>query len=283
MSEQKRRKWTASEKLRIVLTCMQPGVEVAGGVSSGGDQPDDVLHLEEEALGLGGADLRREAEEAGRRAGAGGSGDVPDEGRDRRDHGGEPGAKKNAFGLEDHGKMPPELQQRVHEEVKLTKKRSGWPVGKTLSALGVTRTTYYRWLREEAWAKARPAEPPKPVQPYEALPEEKAAVREYALSASGASAPGVDLADGGRGRGVLGSEHSVPDIAGSEAGLSLEKEEQASPGGGREGDEAEPDLGDGHQVRVGRRAGLLPGLLPGRVQPLHRASRAFVGHGWGRR
>jgi putative transposase len=77
--------------------------------------------------------------------------------------------------------MPPELQQRVHEEVKLTKRRSGWPVGKTLGALGVSRTTYYRWLREEAWAKARLAEPPKPVQPYEALEEEKAAVKEYAL------------------------------------------------------------------------------------------------------
>jgi len=77
--------------------------------------------------------------------------------------------------------MPPELQQRVHEEVKRTKERSGWPVGKTLVALGVTRTTYYRWLREEAWAKAQPAEPPKPVQPYEALEEEKGAVKEYAL------------------------------------------------------------------------------------------------------
>ena len=29
MSEKKRRKWTAAEKLRIVLTCMQPGVEVS--------------------------------------------------------------------------------------------------------------------------------------------------------------------------------------------------------------------------------------------------------------
>jgi transposase InsO family protein len=77
--------------------------------------------------------------------------------------------------------MPVELQQRVHEEVKLTKQRSGWPVGRTLTALGVSRTTYYRWLREEAWARALPAGPVKPVQPYEALPEEKAAVREYAL------------------------------------------------------------------------------------------------------
>jgi transposase len=29
MSEKKRRKWTANEKLRIVLTCLQPGVEVS--------------------------------------------------------------------------------------------------------------------------------------------------------------------------------------------------------------------------------------------------------------
>ena len=29
MSEKKRRKWAASEKLRIVLTCMQPGVDVS--------------------------------------------------------------------------------------------------------------------------------------------------------------------------------------------------------------------------------------------------------------
>jgi transposase InsO family protein len=53
--------------------------------------------------------------------------------------------------------MPAELQERVHEEVELTKRRSDWPVGKTLAALGVSRTTYYRWLREEAWAKAQAA------------------------------------------------------------------------------------------------------------------------------
>ena len=70
--------------------------------------------------------------------------------------------------------MPPELQQRVHAEVQRTKERSGWPTGKTLTSLGVSRSTYYRWLREEAWAKPRSAEVLKPVQPYEALPEEKA-------------------------------------------------------------------------------------------------------------
>ena len=82
--------------------------------------------------------------------------------------------------------MPVELQERVHEEVELTKRRSGWPVGKTLAALGVSRRTYYRWLKEEAWSgssqsKARASESIRPVQAYEALSEEKAAVREYAL------------------------------------------------------------------------------------------------------
>ncbi|MEN6448958.1 MAG: IS3 family transposase [Thermoguttaceae bacterium] len=79
--------------------------------------------------------------------------------------------------------MPVELQQRVHEEVERTRQRSGWPVERTLSALGVSRTTYYRWLRTAARrvADGLTGPPPQPVQPYEALPEEKAAVIEYAL------------------------------------------------------------------------------------------------------
>jgi putative transposase len=72
------------------------------------------------------------------------------------------------------------LQRRVHEEVELARRRSGWPAKKTLSALGIPRRTYYRWLKEEAWARALPATPAKPVQPYEALPEEKQAVVDYA-------------------------------------------------------------------------------------------------------
>jgi transposase InsO family protein len=79
--------------------------------------------------------------------------------------------------------MPPELQQRVQEEVALTKRRSGWPVERTLSALGVSRTTYYRWQRAAALrvGEGLSGPPPPPAQPYEALPEEKAAVKEYAL------------------------------------------------------------------------------------------------------
>jgi putative transposase len=76
--------------------------------------------------------------------------------------------------------VPPELQRRVHEEVERTRQRSGWPAQKTLAALGIPRRTYYRWLQEEAWARALPAEPVRPVQAYEALPEEKQAVLDYA-------------------------------------------------------------------------------------------------------
>lgn len=61
-----------------------------------------------------------------------------------------------------------------------TRKRSGWSAKRTLTALGIARRSYYRWLREEAWARALPAEPVKPVQPYEALAQEKEAVLNYA-------------------------------------------------------------------------------------------------------
>jgi transposase InsO family protein len=76
--------------------------------------------------------------------------------------------------------VPPALQRRVHEEVERARQRSGWPAKRTLAALGVPRRTYYRWLKEEAWARALPAEPVRPVQPYEALAEEKQAVLAYA-------------------------------------------------------------------------------------------------------
>ena len=55
----------------------------------------------------------------------------------------------------------------------------------TLLALGISPSSYYRWLREQAWARVLPVGPPRPFQPYEALPEEKAAVKQYALKHAG--------------------------------------------------------------------------------------------------
>jgi len=76
--------------------------------------------------------------------------------------------------------MPAELQHQVHKEVEQTRERSDWSVDRTLAALGVGRSSYYRWCREQAWARTDEAKPSVPVQVYEALPEEKAAVLRYA-------------------------------------------------------------------------------------------------------
>jgi len=44
MSEQKRRRWAAKEKLRIVLTCLQPGVEVSEVCRREGINPTMYYH-----------------------------------------------------------------------------------------------------------------------------------------------------------------------------------------------------------------------------------------------
>jgi putative transposase len=73
----------------------------------------------------------------------------------------------------------------VHAVVCQTKRRSGWPVRRTLQQLDVSPASYYRWRKESRQAKALPAEPPRPVQAYEATDEEKRAVRSYALKHPG--------------------------------------------------------------------------------------------------
>ncbi|MFN9770413.1 MAG: IS3 family transposase [Planctomycetota bacterium] len=55
------------------------------------------------------------------------------------------------------------------------------PVRKSLEHLGISPSTYYRWKREEPFSGRRRSEPMKPQQVFEALPEEKQAVRKYAL------------------------------------------------------------------------------------------------------
>lgn len=66
-------------------------------------------------------------------------------------------------------------------EVDQAKTRSEMPVRQSLKMLGVPPGSYYRWKREEAW-KRESTPPLQPVQVFEALAEEKAAVKDYALS-----------------------------------------------------------------------------------------------------
>lgn len=55
------------------------------------------------------------------------------------------------------------------------------PVRDALKILGVPYSSYYRWKREESW-KNQATEPIQPVRVFEALSEEKAAVKKYALA-----------------------------------------------------------------------------------------------------
>jgi putative transposase len=77
--------------------------------------------------------------------------------------------------------MPVELQERVHEEVQQARERSGWPARRTLRTLGVSPASYYRWRRAASLRDGLGLSGSPPPQPYEALPEERATVREYAL------------------------------------------------------------------------------------------------------
>jgi putative transposase len=72
----------------------------------------------------------------------------------------------------------------VHVIVQQTKTRVGWSARRTLETLGISRGSYYRWLKEEAWARERKGAV-APVQPFEALPEERAAVLAYAREHGG--------------------------------------------------------------------------------------------------
>jgi putative transposase len=81
--------------------------------------------------------------------------------------------------------LPAELQRQVHATVCQTKRRSGWPVRRTLRQLGVSPASYYRWRKESRPAKLLLPEPARPAQAYEATDEEKRAVRAYALKHPG--------------------------------------------------------------------------------------------------
>lgn len=59
-----------------------------------------------------------------------------------------------------------------------TKRRSGWPAQRTLAALGVPRSVYYGWRRRESLQDRAGM----PCRVYEVLPEERAAICEFALA-----------------------------------------------------------------------------------------------------
>jgi transposase InsO family protein len=81
--------------------------------------------------------------------------------------------------------LPAELQREVHAVVQEARRRSGWSIRRTLTQLGVSPASYYRWRKEARESKSLPVEPTRPVQAYEATEEEKRVVRSYALKHAG--------------------------------------------------------------------------------------------------
>jgi putative transposase len=79
--------------------------------------------------------------------------------------------------LDDLSRVPAETKAAVMQIVELTKRRSGWRVYRTLAALGVPRSVYYAWKSRES-LEDRVG---KPCRVYEVLPEERAAICEFAL------------------------------------------------------------------------------------------------------
>jgi hypothetical protein len=79
--------------------------------------------------------------------------------------------------LEDLYRVPAETKAAVMQIVEQTKRRSGWRVYRTLAALGVPRSVYYAWKSRDD-LQDRTA---KLCRVYEVLPEERAAICDFAL------------------------------------------------------------------------------------------------------
>jgi putative transposase len=79
--------------------------------------------------------------------------------------------------LDDLARAPAETKQTVMQIVVQTKHRSGWPVYRTLVALGVPRSVYYAWHKRECLEDRKGTS----CRAYEVLPEERTAICEFSL------------------------------------------------------------------------------------------------------
>ena len=85
--------------------------------------------------------------------------------------------------MSDHPQLPVELQGEVQTLVQTSKERSGWPARRTLAALEIAPGSYYRWFSSASpgGAAAGPSSSASG-SIYEALPEERRAIVDYALT-----------------------------------------------------------------------------------------------------
>lgn len=90
--------------------------------------------------------------------------------------------------MSDHAQLPVELQHEVKTLVEQTKQRSGFAARKTLKALEVRPSNYYRWCQRMALRETKPPGSEASARSsssrgslYEVLPAERQAVVDYAL------------------------------------------------------------------------------------------------------
>jgi len=155
MSKLEYRRFTAKQKLEILDEAAQPGVTVSEVCRRHGLAPSALYRWRAAAQDGNGSITRG----------------------DRRDHGGELGAQKKDLRLDDLSRVPAETKQAVMQIVVQTKRRSRWPVSRTLAAFGhatqcVLRVEDARELEDQVG---------KPCRAYELLSQERTGICEFAL------------------------------------------------------------------------------------------------------
>ena len=117
------------------------------------------------------------------------------------------------------------------------------PVREALKILGVPYSSYYRWKRQEAW-NSQATEPIQPVRVYEALPEEKAAVKKYALANPDIRHRELAWRMIDEGGSLFKPIDGLPHFARRKLDESASWEKEAIPRGARESKPSRSDLGN---------------------------------------
>ena len=222
MREKNRRKWTASEKLRIVLTCMQPGVEVSEVCRREGINPTMYYTWKKKVLASASQifeekrkqrDAQRERTERELARMKDVVAEITAENLELKKRFRARGSREDAAGVAAAGPRGGEADQGAE-------RLAG---GQDAFGLGCESDDVLPLASRGGVGEGPAGGAAQAGAALRGIAGGEGSSEGVCPEAPGASAPGVDVADGGRGRGVPGSLDGVPDFAGGEAGMSLEQ------------------------------------------------------------
>lgn len=180
MSKREPRRFTADQKREILREGDQPGVTVSEVCRRHGLAPSVLYRWRAVAQGGSAVALKREAQRTPRKEDLEARhkaeierlraviAEITAENLE---------LKNKDLKLDDLSRVPAQTKAAVRQIVEQTKRRSGWQVYRTLAALGVPRSVFYAWKKRESLEDRAG----KPCRVYEVLPEERAAIGEFAL------------------------------------------------------------------------------------------------------